>query len=70
MIHEGIFKPVIIGQSMGGYIAQALMEKYPYCPAGFISIDSAPLKREYMKNGKYMYSKIQNSYIVHIHGSF
>jgi len=49
MIREGIFKPVIIGQSMGGYVAQALMERYPDCPAGFISIDSAPLKRKYMK---------------------
>jgi len=49
MIHEGIFKPIIIGQSMGGYIAQVLMEKYPYFPAGFVSIDSAPLKRKYMK---------------------
>jgi len=49
MIQEGIFKPVIIGQSMGGYVAQALMEKYPDCLAGFISIDSAPLKRKYMK---------------------
>jgi pimeloyl-ACP methyl ester carboxylesterase len=50
LIHEGIFKPVIIGQSMGGYIAQAFMERNPDCLAGFVSIDSAPLKRIYMKN--------------------
>ena len=50
LLQEGINKPVIIGQSMGGYIAQALMERYPDCPAGFISIDSAPLQRKYMKN--------------------
>ncbi|HPD01375.1 MAG TPA: alpha/beta hydrolase [Acetivibrio sp.] len=49
MIHEGIFKPIIIGQSMGGYVAQALMERYPDCLAGFVSVDSAPLKRKYMK---------------------
>jgi pimeloyl-ACP methyl ester carboxylesterase len=49
MIHEGICKPVIIGQSMGGYIAQVLMEIYPDRLAGFVSIDSAPLKRKYMK---------------------
>ena len=49
MIREGIYKPVIIGQSMGGYVAQALMEKYPDCPGAFVSIDSAPLKRKYMK---------------------
>lgn len=64
LIREGIFKPVIIGQSMGGYVAQALMERYPDYPAGFISIDSAPLKRKYMKkweiyvlkNIKFIYS--------------
>lgn len=48
--HEQIYKPIIIGQSMGGYVAQVLLEKYPNCLAGFVSIDSAPLKREYMKN--------------------
>ncbi|HOQ06795.1 MAG TPA: alpha/beta hydrolase [Clostridiales bacterium] len=64
LAREGIIRPVIIGQSMGGYVAQALMEKYPDCPAGFVSIDSAPLKRKYMKkweiyalkNTKLMYS--------------
>jgi len=49
MIHERIFKPVIIGHSMGGSIAQAWLEKYPDCLGGFISIDSTPLKRKYMK---------------------
>ena len=52
MINEGISKPVIIGQSMGGYVAQALMEKYPDCPRGFVSIDSAPLKKKFMKKWK------------------
>lgn len=63
MNHEGIFKPVMIGQSMGGYVAQALMERYPDYPAGFISIDSTPLKSKYMrkweiyvlKNMKFVY---------------
>ncbi len=49
MMQEGIFRPVIIGQSMGGYIAQALMERHLDCLAGFISVDSAPLKKEYLK---------------------
>lgn len=49
MLYEGISKPVIIGQSMGGYVTQALMERYPDRLAGFISIDSAPLQRKYMK---------------------
>lgn len=49
MLHEGIEKPVIIGQSMGGYVAQALMEQHPQSLEGFIAIDSASLKRQYMK---------------------
>ena len=45
---ENIRHPVLIGHSMGGYIAQCFMEKYPGQAAGFISIDSAPLQREYV----------------------
>lgn len=47
---EKIDKPVIIGQSLGGYIAQCFMEKYKTNLAGFISIDSAPLQRKYMNS--------------------
>lgn len=47
---EEIIRPVIIGQSMGGYVGQAYMQKFPGKLAGFVSVDSAPLKREYMKN--------------------
>lgn len=46
---EGIKQPVLVGQSMGGYVAQAYMDLYPGSLAGFVSIDSAPLKRRYMK---------------------
>lgn len=45
---EKIRHPVLIGQSMGGYVAQCFMEKYPGEAAGFVSIDSAPLKRCYV----------------------
>lgn len=45
---EGIRRPVLIGQSMGGYVSQCFMEKYPGEAAGFVSIDSAPLKRCYV----------------------
>ena len=45
---EGITCPVLIGQSMGGYVSQCFMQKYPGQAAGFISIDSAPLKRCYV----------------------
>ena len=45
---EEITKPVIIGQSMGGYVGQVYAQLYPNQLTGFISIDSAPLQREYV----------------------
>lgn len=45
---EHISRPVLIGQSMGGYVAQCYMDRYPGTVGGFICIDSAPLKREYI----------------------
>lgn len=45
---EGISNPILIGQSMGGYVSQCFMQKYPGEAAGFISVDSAPLKRSYV----------------------
>lgn len=45
---EHVKRPVLIGQSMGGYVAQYFIEKYPGEASGFISIDSAPLKRRYV----------------------
>ena len=48
LITEGFDKPVLIGQSMGGYVAQAYAELFPDKLKGFVSIDSAPLQREYV----------------------
>ena len=45
---EGIDRPVIVGQSMGGYVGQAYAQLYPEKLAGFIAVDSAPLQREYV----------------------
>ena len=45
---EGVTKPVIVGQSMGGYVGQAYAELFPQKLKGFISIDSAPLQRSYV----------------------
>jgi len=45
---ETITRPVIIGQSMGGYLGQVYAELYPETLKGFISIDSAPLQRKYL----------------------
>ena len=44
---EGFRDPVIIGQSMGGYVGQAYAQQFPEKLTGFISIDSAPLQRQY-----------------------
>ncbi len=44
---EGVMRPTLVGQSMGGYTAQAFMELFPGEAAGFVSIDSCPLQRSY-----------------------
>lgn len=45
---ERVRCPILIGQSMGGYVAQCFLEQFPGVASGFISIDSAPLKRKYV----------------------
>ena len=63
---EGVERPVLVGQSMGGYISQYYMDEYPGTAAGFVSIDSCPLKRRYfmgwelwlLKRTKWMYLSI------------
>lgn len=45
---EDMHDPVIIGQSMGGYVGQMYAELFPDKLRGFISIDSAPLQRQYL----------------------
>ncbi|MDO5672410.1 MAG: alpha/beta hydrolase [Actinomycetaceae bacterium] len=45
---EGIERPILVGQSMGGYVAQCFLQQFPGEAAGFISIGSAPLQRRYM----------------------
>lgn len=45
---EEITAPVLIGQSMGGYVGQAYAEQFPQKIKGFVSIDSAPLQRKYV----------------------
>ena len=44
---EGVGPFVLVGQSMGGYVSQMFIQQYPGEAAGFVCIDSAPLKREY-----------------------
>jgi len=45
---EDMKEPVIIGQSMGGYVGQMYSQLFPEKLRGFISIDSAPLQRQYL----------------------
>ena len=45
---ENITKPIIVGQSMGGYVGQMFAELYPEKLKGFVSVDSAPLQRSYV----------------------
>lgn len=45
---ENTGQPVIIGQSMGGYVGQAYAQQFPEKLKGFVSIDSAPLQRRYV----------------------
>lgn len=47
-IKEQIDYPVIVGQSMGGYIGQMYSQLFPEKLKGFISINSAPLQRNYV----------------------
>lgn len=45
---EGMRNPIIIGQSMGGYVGQEYAQLFPEKLKGFISVDSAPLQRKYV----------------------
>lgn len=44
---EKIDAPVLVGQSMGGYISQVYIDQYPGSVSGFVSIDSCSLSRKY-----------------------
>ena len=44
---EGFDEPILIGQSMGGYLGQMYAQLFPEKIKGLFIIDSAPLKREY-----------------------
>lgn len=45
---ENMENPVIVGQSMGGYVGQAYAQLFPQKMKGFVSIDSAPLQRKFV----------------------
>lgn len=41
--------PIIAGQSLGGYVAQAFIDLYPGCTRAFIAIDTSPMQLRYYK---------------------
>lgn len=45
---EAMEYPVIVGQSMGGYVGQMYAQLWPEKLRGFVAIDSAPLQRNYV----------------------
>ena len=44
---EGFERPILVGQSMGGYVSQAFIRLFPDRACGFVSVDSCPLDRSY-----------------------
>lgn len=44
---HGVEKPILVGQSMGGYVAQSFLLRYPERAKAFISIDSSPYGEKY-----------------------
>lgn len=60
---ENIFKPVIIGQSMGGHLGQTFSELYPDRLKGFIAINSAPLQMKYTNSRElWILKRMKNIY--------
>ena len=63
---EHVHRPVLVGQSMGGCVAQAYLEGYPQGAAGLVCIDAPPLGRRYytrpelwlLRHTKWMYRSI------------
>lgn len=44
---EGIASPILVGQSMGGYLGQVYSELFPEKLWGLVTIDSPPMQRRY-----------------------
>ncbi len=66
LVHEHITRPILVGQSMGGYVAQAFMEQFPNEVAGFIAIDSAPLLRKYVTTAEiWMLRHVEGFYRIY-----
>ena len=47
LVNESAASVVLIGQSLGGYLAQVFLDRYSEMVSGFVSIDSCSLSRKY-----------------------
>lgn len=54
---EEINKIILVGQSAGGYIAQAFIREYPDKVAGFIGIGTTPFGEDYYKKSEMFWIK-------------
>ena len=55
----GISKAVLIGQSMGGFISQSFIARYPDRVKGFVSIDSTPYGDYYSQSDMWLLKHIE-----------
>lgn len=55
----GISKVILIGQSMGGFIAQSFVFRYPELVKAFVAIDSTPYGDYYSKSDIWWLRKIE-----------
>lgn len=63
---EAIARPVLVGQSMGGYVAQCFAQQYPQRIKGFVSIDSAPLQKRYVTGiERWLLKKMEPVYLYY-----
>ena len=56
---EGVSRIVLIGQSLGGMIAQYYIDRFPQNIVGFISIDSAPFGDYYSRSDIFWLSQLE-----------
>ena len=54
---ERICRPVLVGQSMGGFLSQVFLELHPRSASGFVSLDSAPMGRQYYTAAEILFLK-------------
>ncbi len=47
---NGIDQAVFVGQSLGGFITQSVIKRFPEIVKGFVSIDSTPFGEKYYSN--------------------